>query len=143
MKDYFLEDATVNFLPNRLNRQPIVVRGLTADELWFTVGVTGVIGLLIGIAVATVTRQIGMAPTVVLISITVGIFVGGGYLRRKKRGRPETWLYRYLQWTISCKYPSLGSFFGGNELIMRSGWWEIKRNDRTETTKKRSKGNQP
>lgn len=142
MKDYFLEDATVNFLPNRLNRQPIIVRGLTADELWFTVGVTGVIGLIIGIAVATVTRQIGMAPTIVLISITVGIFAGGGYLRRKKRGRPETWLYRYLQWSITSKYPSIGGFIGGNTLIMRSGWWEIKRNYRTETTKKRSKGNQ-
>ncbi|MCR3861671.1 TIGR03750 family conjugal transfer protein, partial [Pseudomonas aeruginosa] len=27
-------DGTVTFLPHRLNRHPVVVRGLTADELW-------------------------------------------------------------------------------------------------------------
>ncbi len=26
-------DGTVTFLPHRLNRQPVVVRGLAADEL--------------------------------------------------------------------------------------------------------------
>lgn len=127
MKDYLLEDATVNFLPNRLNRQPVVVRGLTADELWLTVGVTGVLGIIIGIAVAMFTGQIGFAPTSVLISIAVGIFVGGGFLRRKKRGRPDTWLYRQIQWNITCNYPTLGGLLGGNSLINRSGWWEIKR----------------
>jgi hypothetical protein len=31
-------DGLVSFLPHRLNRQPVVVRGLTADELWICVG---------------------------------------------------------------------------------------------------------
>lgn len=135
MKDYLLADGTVNFLPNRLNRQPIVVRGLTADELWISVGITGAIGLVIGIFVASITKQIGMAPTIVLISIALGIFVGGGFLRRKKRGRPDTWLYRQMQWNITCKYPTIGGLLGGNELINRSGWWEIKRNSTTRKTR--------
>ena len=38
-------DGTVTFLPHRLNRQPVIVRGLTADELWITVGLSGTGGL--------------------------------------------------------------------------------------------------
>lgn len=127
MSDYLLEDGTVNFLPHRLNRQPVVVRGLTADELWITVGVTGMTGLFIGITVAVVTGQIGLAPTTILISIALGIFVGGGILRRQKRGRPNTWLYRQIQWKVTCHLPALGAFLGGRTLINRSGWWEVKR----------------
>ncbi|WP_353169444.1 TIGR03750 family conjugal transfer protein [Providencia sp.] len=141
MKNYLLEDATVNFLPNRLNRQPIVFRGLTADELWLTVGVTGILGLILGIGVASFTGQIGFAPTTVLVSIAVGIFVGGGFLRRQKRGRPDTWLYRQIQWNITCKYPTLGGLLGGNSLINRSGWWEIKRYPSTRKNQK-NKGDQ-
>ncbi|MGL4666894.1 MAG: TIGR03750 family conjugal transfer protein, partial [Saezia sp.] len=127
MKNYHLEDGTVNFLPNRLNRQPVIVRGLTADELWITVGITGVGGLLLGIAIAFITGQIGLAPTTVLISIALGVFVGGGMLRRKKRGRPDTWLYRQIQWVLTCRNPTLGAFIGGAGLFNRSQWWEVKR----------------
>lgn len=60
------EDGTVIFLPNRLNCQPVVVRGLTADELWISVGVTGATGLVLGIGLAVLTGQIGMVPTMML-----------------------------------------------------------------------------
>ena len=42
-------DGTVTFLPHRLNRHPVVVRGLTADELWICCGLSGAAGLLVGI----------------------------------------------------------------------------------------------
>lgn len=127
MNDFLLEDGTVKFLPNRLNRQPVIVRGLTADELWLTVGITGVIGLVLGIMVAFITGQIGMAPTTVLITIAAGVFIGGGILRRKKRGRPDTWLYRQMQWHIASHYSLFNRLVGGRSLIQRSGWWEVKR----------------
>nr|WP_129543260.1 DUF3487 family protein [Serratia sp. 1D1416] len=38
-------DGTVAFLPHRLNRHPVVVRGLTADELWVCAGLSGAAGL--------------------------------------------------------------------------------------------------
>lgn len=139
MKDFQLEDGTINFLPNRLNHQPIVVRGLTADELWITVGITGVAGLFIGIAVALFTGQIGMAPTTVLVSIAIGIFAGGGMLRRKKRGRPDTWLYRQIQWTAAYHYPTIGALLGGANLIRRSGWWEVKRYQKRDIPSKKRK----
>lgn len=127
MNDFLLEDGTVKFLPNRLNRQPVIVRGLTADELWLTVGITGVIGLVLGMMVAFITGQIGMAPTTVLVTIAAGIFIGGGILRRKKRGRPDTWLYRQMQWHIACHYSLFKKIVGGRNLIQRSGWWEVRR----------------
>ena len=34
-------DGLVTFLPHRLNRHPVVVRGLTADELWVCAGLSG------------------------------------------------------------------------------------------------------
>jgi conjugative transfer region protein (TIGR03750 family) len=122
-----LADGTVNFLPHRLNRQPVVVRGLTADELWITVGVTGVAGLLVGILLGIMTGQIGMVPTAILICIALGIFVGGGFLRRHKRGRPETWLYRQIQWQIRVRYPVLSDMLGGSYLITRCGCWTTRR----------------
>jgi len=131
-----LPDGTVNFLPHRLNRQPVVVRGLTADELWITSAMTGIAGLVAGIPLAILTGQIGMAPTAILIFIALGIFVGGGFLRRKKRGRPETWLYRQIQWQIRVRYPALSDLLGGSHLIVRSGCWTTRR---TRQNKDKSK----
>ena len=46
------QDQTLTFLPHRLNRQPVVVRGLTADELWACTGLSAVLGLLMGLPLA-------------------------------------------------------------------------------------------
>jgi len=127
-----LSDGTVNFLPHRLNRQPVVVRGLTADELWITTGVSGMAGLMAGIPLSMLTGQIGMAPTSILVCIALGIFVGGGMLRRYKRGRPDTWLPRQIQWQIRQRYPILSDMLGGTHLIARSGDWTTRRMKRKE-----------
>jgi conjugative transfer region protein (TIGR03750 family) len=121
------EDGTVIFLPNRLNCQPVVVRGLTADELWISVGVTGAAGLVLGMVLAVLTGQIGMVPTTILLCIAAGIFVGGGMIRRQKRGRPPIWLYRQIQWQVRCRYPGLAHFIGAAGLINRTGGWEVRR----------------
>lgn len=136
-EEYLLEDGTVNFLPNRLNRQPVIVRGLTADELWLTVGITGFLGLGLGIMVAILTGQIGMAPTTVLVSIAAGVFIGGSILRRKKRGRPDTWLYRQMQWQIKQRMPMLGKLTGAQTLITQTSHWEVKRELARQDPKRR------
>lgn len=59
-------DGTVLFLPHRLNRHPVVVRGLTANELWVCAGLSGLIGLASGITLAillaTIAISIGVRP---------------------------------------------------------------------------------
>lgn len=120
-------DRLVTFLPHRLNRQPVVVLGLTADELWACASLSAAVGLLLGLPVAWVTRTLAMAPTCVAASVALGIFAGGGFLRRLKRGRPDTWLYRHLQWRIALGHPRLVSLLGGQGLVTRTGEWTVRR----------------
>jgi len=117
----------VTFLPHRLNRQPVIVRGLTADELWITTGVSATCGLAVGLLFASLTNQWAIVPTAIVLCVGAGIFLGGGVLRRQKRGRPETWLYRQLQWWVRRRVPALSAYVGGSELITRSGYWTTRR----------------
>ncbi len=120
-------DGTVAFLPHRLNRYPVVVRGLTADELWVCVGLSAAAGLVLGIPLAFVFSTPAMLPTIIVVAVAIGVFITGGALRRLKRGRPDTWLYRQLQWRLSNRYPAIAALVGGNTLITRSGYWSIRR----------------
>ena len=122
----------VTFLPHRLNRQPVIVRGLTADELWITTGVSATCGLVVGLLFASLTHQWAIVPTALVLCVAAGIFLGGGVLRRQKRGRPETWLYRQLQWWVRRRVPALSAYVGGNELITRSGYWTTRRTTRRD-----------
>jgi len=120
-------DGTVAFLPHRLNRHPVVVLGLTANELWVCAGSSGVLGLACGIPLAFLFTTIAIVPTTILLAVTAGIFIGGGALRRLKRGRPETWLYRQLQWWVATHLPPLAPFTDGHTLVIRSGYWTTRR----------------
>ena len=120
-------DGLVTFLPHRLNRHPVVVRGLTADELWVCAGLSAVAGFLAGVPLAWLTHSIAMVPTLIVAGVGIGVFAGGGLLRRQKRGRPDTWLYRQLQWRLALRFPVLAAHIEGQQLITRSGWWTTRR----------------
>lgn len=122
-----LPDGTLVFLPNRLNRQPIIVLGMTADELWLSVGLSAVAGLVTGVCLAMLTQSIAMVPSIVLGAVSMGIFVGGKFLRRLKRGKPQTWLYRQMQFRVSKRLPAVSAWTGGRDLVIRSGRWETRR----------------
>jgi len=120
-------ETTVSFLPHRLNRQPVIVRGLTADELWISVGSSAAVGLAIGVVLGIWFHSLALAPTVMVLCVAIGLFVGGGILRRHKRGRPDTWLYRQVQWWVRQHAPIASAILGGTELIVRSGYWTTRR----------------
>ena len=120
-------DQTLTFLPHRLNRQPVVVRGLTADELWACTGISAMLGLLAGLPLAWLSHSVAMVPMLMLVAVACGVFFGGGLLRRQKRGRPDAWLYRQLQWMLCQRCPLLGRYVGGEGLILRSGAWSTRR----------------
>ncbi|WP_446027735.1 TIGR03750 family conjugal transfer protein [Lelliottia amnigena] len=123
------QETTVPFLPHRLNRQPVVVRGLTADELWICFGLSGSAGLLLGIPLAWLTNSIAMVPTLMITGIAAGVFIGGSLLRRHKRGKSETWLYRQLQWRVASHFPTLAAGLNEGALITRSGYWSTRRGE--------------
>ena len=60
------QDTLVSFLPHRLNRQPVVVRGLTADELWICAGLSAAAGFALGLPLAWLTHSIAMVPTLIV-----------------------------------------------------------------------------
>jgi conjugative transfer region protein (TIGR03750 family) len=117
----------VTFLPSRLNRQPVIVRGLTADELWVTTGLSAVVGLSLGVPLAILLRSLATAPALIVVGVAVGLFVGGGVIRRLKRGRPEAWVYRALEWQLCVRFPGLCARVGLGPLITRSGRWTTRR----------------
>jgi conjugative transfer region protein (TIGR03750 family) len=120
-------ESTVSFLPHRLNRQPVIVRGLTADELWFSVGASALVGLALGVVLAVWFGSLALAPTCVVVCVAAGLFLGGGLLRRHKRGRPDTWLHRHIQWWTRQHAPFACALLEGRELIVRSGYWSTRR----------------
>jgi conjugative transfer region protein (TIGR03750 family) len=120
----------VTFLPHRLNRQPVIVRGLTADELWITVGLSAACGLALGIVLAILFGSFPLAPTMAVLFVAIGLVAGGGLLRRLKRGRPDTWLYRQMQCQLAQRIPALSGYVGASELITRSGVWTTRRTKR-------------
>ncbi|MFT3803463.1 MAG: TIGR03750 family conjugal transfer protein [Burkholderiaceae bacterium] len=123
----FRSDGTVAFLPHRLNRHPVVVRGLTADELWVCAGLSAAMGFGIGMPLALAFSTIALLPTAIVAAVAIGVFGGGGALRRLKRARPDTWLYRQLQWRVTTHLSPLSRFVGGGNLVTRSGYWTTRR----------------
>ena len=117
----------MSFLPTRLNRQPVIVRGLTADELWVTTGLSAVVGFGVGVPLAILLRSLATAPAAIVVAVALGLFLGGGVIRRLKRGRPETWVYRALEWRLYVRFPKLSSRVGLGPLITRSGRWTTRR----------------
>jgi integrating conjugative element protein (TIGR03746 family) len=65
------------------------------------------------VPLAWLTHSIAMVPTLIVAGIALGVFVGGGFLRAQKRGRPDTWLYRQLQWRLALRHPALAALLGG------------------------------
>ncbi|MFJ5299199.1 TIGR03750 family conjugal transfer protein [Pseudomonas sp. NPDC088368] len=118
-----LEDGTLKFLPSRLNNQPVVIGGLTADEMWATIFGSAAIGFVAGIPFAFFITP-AMPVIGALGGGTLGLLVAAKILRRWKRGRPETWLYRQVQLLIAQNGPTA---LNAGRLILRSGAWTCKR----------------
>ncbi|WP_455921149.1 TIGR03750 family conjugal transfer protein [Pseudomonas putida] len=120
-----LADGTLTFLPERLNRDPAVLRGLTNDEMWVALAIGASVGLIVGAPLALATASIAMLPTCMIASMALVLFAGGKLLRRAKRARPETWLYRRLQWDLALYWG-----VGAQHLILQSGPWTVRRTRR-------------
>ncbi|UCM29440.1 TIGR03750 family conjugal transfer protein [Pseudomonas sp. PS1(2021)] len=120
-----LLDGTLSFLPERLNRDPAVLRGLTNDEMWVALIAGAVLGLILGAPLAVGTASIATLPTCMFLCMALVLLGGGKLLRRAKRARPETWLYRRLQWQLAAHWG-----IGSQYLILHSGPWAVRRTRR-------------
>ncbi|HEM8066940.1 TPA: TIGR03750 family conjugal transfer protein [Enterobacter hormaechei] len=87
--------ATITFLPDRLNAEPVIFRGFTTPELGFTVLLSLVGGLVVAIPVAPLLGWVAF-PTIALLMPLITVMAGGQLLMRFKRGKPQHYLYRLL-----------------------------------------------
>ncbi|MFC1040792.1 TIGR03750 family conjugal transfer protein [Pasteurella multocida] len=115
MKEHYSQ--TITFLPDRLNRRPTVYRGMTASELIIVM----ISGLLIGICIGLIVMLLfGFAwpviPSVMFLVTAFFIRFGGSYISRLKRGKPDSWLERYIEFK---RNPS--------QFILENRHWSIKR----------------
>lgn len=98
------DEGTIAFLPTRLNAAPVVFRGMTSRE----VGLVAMAGLAIGVPLGLIVMwllmvlfnslYLAVVPTFMAALSFALLWFGGGLLRRLRRGRPESWLYRRVQW---------------------------------------------
>ncbi|ABJ13897.1 TPA: TIGR03750 family conjugal transfer protein [Pseudomonas aeruginosa] len=124
-EEHLFQDGTLSFLPTRLNRQPVVIGGLTADEMWITVFTSGAAGFVLGIPAALVAGNAACIPLGALLVGALGLGIGSRVLRRMKRGRPDTWFYRQVEMALSLRFP----VFGNRRLVTRSGAWTSRRTE--------------
>lgn len=116
---------TIGFLPDRLNREPVVFRGMTTTELFIAL-VSGLLtGLVCGIFPAVLFAVWALIPTGALAGAAIAIMAGGKWLARLKRGRPDTWLYR----AMGARLARHG--FGDPKLVQVSTAWVTRRSDRS------------
>lgn len=112
--------STIEFMPDRLNAEPVVFRGFTTPELGITTLLSVLGGLIIAIPIMPFLGWVAL-PTVSLLMPLITIILGGRLLARFKRGKPENYLYRRIEWFLS----SCG--LGGNRLICCSQVLSLRR----------------
>ncbi|QIA76788.1 TIGR03750 family conjugal transfer protein [Rodentibacter caecimuris] len=94
--------STITFLPERINRSPTVFRGMTMTEIFVVAGIGAVVGVVIGLLVVLLFGLgLYIIPLVALLLGWVSIRFGGGYIARLKRGKPDAWFERYIQFKRS------------------------------------------
>ncbi|EDX9877569.1 TIGR03750 family conjugal transfer protein [Salmonella enterica] len=113
--------STIPFLPERLNREPAVFRGLTVSELLMALLVGLATGAIAGTIPAVLWRNWSLIPGSALPGGALAILCGGRWLAR---GRPESWLYRALE----LKLARFG--IGTQRFVLHNGIWAIRRSRR-------------
>lgn len=113
---------TISWVPKRLNAAPVVFRGMTGKEVaMLTMAGLGVF-TPVGIVAALIMGAIAMAPTVAFLGAGLTLVFGGTIMRRLRRGRPTSLLYRQLQFYLAQK-----GFNSAEKLITRTTCYSIRR----------------
>lgn len=116
---------TIQFIPMRLNATPVVFRGMTGKEVVLCAAIGLLSFLPIGLIGWAIVGMGAMVPTCMFLGAALFLWSGGTIMRRLRRGRPTSWIYRRLQWQLAkAGFPFVP---GGHELIQKSIRWRIRR----------------
>jgi hypothetical protein len=119
-----LADGTLVFLPERLNRDPAVLRGLTNDEMWVALGTGAVVGLLLGVPLAIATASIAVAPTSMIAGMAVVLLPVAHYCVGPNGPARDLVVPQARMDTGQPLAP------GSRKLILHSGAWTVRRSRR-------------
>lgn len=120
--------ASIDFLPKRINDPPVVFRGMTLREVMLMAGAGFGVCLVPGIVLAVIVEMPALAPTVAVLGMAGALGGGGTIMRRLRRGRPPSLLYRQIAWTLATH----GIPLGDERLITRSGVYRVGRERRAQ-----------
>ncbi|CBV43939.1 TIGR03750 family conjugal transfer protein [Halomonas elongata] len=118
--------ATIEFIPRRLNETPIVFRGMTGREVAMVAFGGFVAFVPPGIVLAWWVGMVAVVPTVAFAGLGLSLLVGGSIMRRLRRGRPPSLLYRRLQYRLAA----MGWDGSGEHLITRTTAYRLRRGRR-------------
>ena len=113
--------ATIPFLPDRLNREPMVWRGLTTSELFLALALGLGGGCAFGIMLALITHYWPLIPGSALALLIQG---GGRILASTKRGKPDSWLPQAILAWLERHH------LRGALLVQHSAVWVVRRSPR-------------
>ncbi|GKV90443.1 TIGR03750 family conjugal transfer protein [Pectobacterium carotovorum] len=111
---------TIPFLPDRLNAEPVVFRGFTTPELGLAALFGAFVGVLWSLFLIPLTGWV-IIPTGILLTPLLVIGLGGNWMARIKRGKPENYIWQKL----GEKKRRIG--VGDETLIIHSRCWSLRR----------------
>lgn len=114
-------NETILLIPSLINKSPVVYRQMTVSELFIVISIGATAGLLLGLMVFVALQLSAILILIfVLLGCVAGVYLGGAYLSRLKRNKPDTWLERYIDFKLSSA-----------KFITRDQIWSIKRSARS------------
>ncbi|MCO6550692.1 MULTISPECIES: TIGR03750 family conjugal transfer protein [unclassified Gilliamella] len=116
-----MKENDIDMLPDRLNRMPVVYKGMTVREISLMVGVGAIIGGLFGIILFILFGRWVLIPSAIVFMPLPTLFFGGNKITKLKRGKPETWFAR----SIDLFFAKKG--FNGNNLIFNDQEFIVRR----------------
>lgn len=114
------QDATIPFLPTRLNREATVYGGMTVSEFGISAGLGFMLGLIIGLFLWILTDFWLLIPAMAMLLCIATVLIGKGIVAAVKRGKPEAYLNRLVE-------KKMDDLFNGHKFIRREGFWSIRR----------------
>lgn len=119
------KEQTIQFLPNRLNREATVYGGMTVSEFMLAAAVGFVVGGICGLFLCIL---LGfdfwlLIPALAMLICILSVVIGKTVIARLKRGMPEAYLNRVIEF-------KLDALLGGSRFISRQGFWSTRRSRR-------------
>ncbi|OCG64107.1 hypothetical protein A9G48_04060 [Gilliamella sp. wkB18] len=119
-------DDNIKMLPDRLNRIPVVYKGMTINELAMMAGLGTVIGLGVGLILFVIFGKWVLIVSAIVFMPLPTLYFGGNKVAKLKRGKPDAWFARY----VDLFFAKRG--FNGNKLIFNDQPFIVRRKEKVK-----------